>query len=110
MRIWDIEPEYLCRYHLLGEHRELHALWNIITLDKSGYRNHPETKRWRGRLAALYKRHQKLVDEMFRRGYMHSSPLDAKLATGKERQTIFLNTIEEQRRMLVSKKCPCLLK
>ncbi len=22
MRIWDIKPKYLCRKHLLGEHRE----------------------------------------------------------------------------------------
>jgi hypothetical protein len=30
MRIWDIEPEKLCRQHLLGEHRELHGLWVIL--------------------------------------------------------------------------------
>ncbi|NCS72473.1 MAG: pyrimidine dimer DNA glycosylase, partial [Candidatus Magasanikbacteria bacterium] len=31
MRVWDIHPKYLCRKHLLGEHRELHGLWNILT-------------------------------------------------------------------------------
>ena len=31
MRTWDIPPEKLCRQHLLGEHRELHAIWSIIT-------------------------------------------------------------------------------
>jgi hypothetical protein len=109
MRIWDIEPKYLCRYHLLGEHRELHALWNIITLSKSGYRNHPENKRWRGKLAALYKRHELLVAEMGQRGYKHSSPLDQKLAKGDEHQTVYLNTIEEQLSILKAKPCPCLL-
>lgn len=27
MRIWDLSPKRLCRNHLLGEHRELHAIW-----------------------------------------------------------------------------------
>ncbi len=54
MRIWDLEPERLCRQHLLGEHRELHALWVILTQDKQGFSRHPETLRWRGKLQALY--------------------------------------------------------
>ena len=48
MRIWDVPVGCLCRMHLLGEHRELHAVWNIITLGKRGYSTHPETKRWIG--------------------------------------------------------------
>ena len=67
MRIWDVEPRELCRAHLLGEHRELHGLWNILTLGKTGYSRHPETLRWAGRLAALYARHEALVHEMQRR-------------------------------------------
>lgn len=82
MRIWDIEPKYLCRTHLLGEHRELHAIWTILTKGKSGYRHHPETRRWQGKLKALYARHQSLVKELARRGYNHFSPLDKKLARG----------------------------
>lgn len=50
--------------------------------DKAGYRRHPETLRWEGRLAGLYARHTALVDEMRGRGYNHSSPLDGHLATG----------------------------
>ena len=76
MRIWDLEPACLCRSHLLGEHRELHAVWAILTQDKRGYRHHPETRRWEGKLAALYRRHEALVAEMTRRGYRHASPLD----------------------------------
>ena len=73
MRIWDIQPQKLCHSHLLGEHRELHAIWCIITNDKKGYSMHPETIRWKGKLRALYIRHQKLVKEMRKRGYEHKS-------------------------------------
>jgi hypothetical protein len=62
MRIWDLEPRFLCDRHLLGEHRELHAIWTILTLGRRGYANHPETRRWRGRLAALYARHESQVE------------------------------------------------
>jgi hypothetical protein len=47
MRIWDIPPRALCRQHLLGEHRELHAVWAVLTQGKSGYSRHPETLRWK---------------------------------------------------------------
>ena len=60
MRIWDVAPGVLCRRHLLGEHRELHGLWNILTQDKRGYRRHPETVRREGELAALFGRHELL--------------------------------------------------
>src|SRR6516225_12082778 len=61
MRIWDVDPALLCRQHLLGEHRELHAVWTILTTDSAGYRRHPETLRWEGRLGALARRHDRLV-------------------------------------------------
>ena len=110
MRIWDLPPEILCRQHLLGEHRELHGLWNVITLDKKGYRKHPETKRWVGQLAALYGRHEVLVAEMHRRGYRHNTPLDQALATGNETQNVLIDTLDEQFRMLAEKPCSCPLK
>ncbi len=56
MRIWDIEPVRLCRAHLLGEHRELHGLWNILTL----------------------------VQEMKNRGYDHSCPCLLSPPEGRE--------------------------
>lgn len=107
MRIWDVPPAELCRSHLLGEHRELHGLWNILTRDLSGYRRHPETRRWEGRLAALFLRHERLVAEMESRGYRHRSPLPSHLATGADVQTEFVDTPAEQRRILRSKSCPC---
>jgi hypothetical protein len=75
MRIWDIHPGYLARQQLLGEHRELHGLFNILTLGKKGYSSHPETLRWVGCVDALVQRHDLLVSEMILRGYKHHSPL-----------------------------------
>ena len=107
MRIWDLPPERLCRAHLLGEHRELHAIWNVLTRDRAGYRRHPETLRWEGRLAALYRRHAALVSEMQSRGYQHGSPLDAGLATGDAAQDVYVDTPEAQMERLRSKGCDC---
>jgi hypothetical protein len=61
MRIWDLAPRVLCRQHLLGEHRALYALWTILTEGKGGYARHPGTRRWHGKLTALYSRHEALV-------------------------------------------------
>lgn len=108
MRIWDIDPQCLCRKHLLGEHRELHALWSILKHDKSGYRNHPETKRWEGKLPALRARHEALVAEMTRRGYVHETPLpEVSASTGELLQDSFVNTPEEQINILKEKDCDC---
>ncbi len=107
MRIWDISVQRLCRQHLLGEHRELHALWSIITNGKIGYSHHPETVRWVGKLKALYARHTALVDEMKRRGYRHFSDLDRRKATGMKRQSAFVDTPGQQVMILRRKKCAC---
>jgi hypothetical protein len=107
MRIWDLPPAGLCRNHLLGEHRELHAIWTVLVEGKRGYAKHPETLRWRGKLAALYLRHEALTAEMNRRGYRHSSPLDRALATGDAVQTEYVDPPEEQIRLLRAKGCDC---
>jgi len=111
MRVWDIHPKHLCRKHLLAEHRELHGLWNILTIHKGkgGYSHHPETLRWVGKRKALYERHEKLVKEFFRRGYHHYSLLNKKYATGLGGQKFFINTIKEQKKILKKKPCECLL-
>lgn len=107
MRIWDLPPRKLCRNHLLGEHRELHAIWSVLTRNKKGYSRHPETLRWKGRLKALYSRHKKIIKELKRRGYRHNSPLDSRLAAGKGRQTRFVDSVGEQIRILRRKRCDC---
>ncbi len=107
MRIWDVPPSALCRQHLLGEHRELHGLWNILTQGKKGYANHPETLRWVGRTKALWNRHQALVVEMEARGYHHASPLDETLASGPASNERRVDSDEEQVRLLAAKPCDC---
>jgi hypothetical protein len=112
MRIWDLNPKYLCRKHLLAEHRELHGLWNILTKhgSKGGYSRHPETLRWVGKQKALYLRHKALVEEFAERGYQHKTPLDEELAVGTGIQKELINTIAEQKVLLSSKPCECLRK
>ena len=107
LRIWDLEPAKLCRKHLLGEHRELHALWSILANNKNGYSKHPETLRWKGKMQALYLRHEILVVEMQKRGYRHLSPLDQTLATGKAFQDEFVHQLPEQKGILKKKGCQC---
>lgn len=107
MRIWDLDPSRLCRQHLLGEHAELHALWTVLTEDREGYREHPETERWEGKLAALYERHEALVEEMVERGFQHASPLDPELATGASVQDAYVDPPEDQEAILRGKGCDC---
>ena len=109
MRIWDVGPEELCRSHLLGEHRELHGLWNVLTLHEGqgGYARHPETLRWVGKTRALYRRHEALIREFHNRGYRHASPLEASLAGGSSEQDALIDDLARQRRLLAAKPCDC---
>ena len=107
MRIWDISPKKLCRNHLLGEHRELHAIWSVLVNGKKGYARHPETLRWKGKLKALYGRHEALVSEMAARGYRHRSPLPKRQATGGAKQTIYVDRPRKQLVILRNKHCQC---
>jgi len=107
MRIWDIHADKLCTKHLPGEHCELHGLWNILTQNKSGYSKHPETLRWKGKLAALYLRHEQLVIEMKKRNYQHKSDLNRVFATGLSFQEKFVNSYGEQLQILKDKGCKC---
>lgn len=107
MRIWDIEPRKLCRAHLLGEHRELHAIWVVLTQGKKGYSRHPEVLRWKGKLRALYLRHDKLIEEFKLRGYRHKSSLNKQLALGSANQDKFIDSYKTQLDILKRKNCDC---
>ncbi|UCH71529.1 MAG: hypothetical protein JSW62_03775 [Thermoplasmatales archaeon] len=107
MRVWDISPDKLCRFHLLGEHTEIHALWSILINNKKGFAKHPETLRWKGKLNALYNRHEKIVNEMEKRKYNHKSPLNKTKAIGEEFQNEFVNTVDEQIQILKRNRCKC---
>jgi uncharacterized protein YbgA (DUF1722 family) len=75
MRVWDVNPGYLNRQSLLGEHRELHAIVSIIINNKKGYSRHPETLRWKNFGWALSQRHKLLAAEMSLRSYMDKTPV-----------------------------------
>jgi len=105
--IWDVDVRSLCDRHLLGEHRELHAIWTVHTEGKRGYARRPETLRWRGRLAALYARHEAQFAEMARRGFRHASPLDRAHATGETTQTEFVDSLDVQVDRLAQLGCGC---
>jgi uncharacterized protein YbgA (DUF1722 family) len=74
VRVWDLNPGYLNRQSLLGEHRELHAIVSIIKHNKKGYSRHPETLRWKNFGWALSQRHRLLAAEMNLRGYVDRTP------------------------------------
>jgi hypothetical protein len=94
MRIWDVSPGYLSRQSLLGEHRELHGMYNILTMGKRGYSRHPETIRWVGCLSGVRRRHAQLVAEMALRGYVDRTPLHR--ATRVRWPDVFVTTPADQ--------------
>jgi len=102
MRIWDVHPGYLSRQSLLGEHRELHGLVNILTQGKKGYSRHPETLRWVGFGWALKQRHALLAAEMALRGYQDKTPVLTR--SGKAQwPTIFIDLPHQQFQLLQKK-------
>lgn len=66
-----VDPRVMCRAHLLGEHRELHALAGMLRhgISLQGYFDNHLLE-----LPSLEDRHTALVKEMLRRGYSHHSP------------------------------------
>lgn len=85
MRVWDLHPGYLTRSSLLGQHGEIHALFNVIAGGKKGYANHPETLRWQGHLTKLKGIHDLTVREMTLRGFRHHTPLDTTAGDGRDK-------------------------
>ncbi|MEM2915979.1 MAG: pyrimidine dimer DNA glycosylase/endonuclease V [Candidatus Woesearchaeota archaeon] len=86
VRVWLVPPECLDDQRLLGEHLEIHIIIGAIAKrhqgKKGGWVNHPETIRYENRVKALIKRHQKLIEEMKKRGWnagkIHKTPLPTK--------------------------------
>jgi hypothetical protein len=73
MRMWMVNPSWMCRQHLLGEHVELHMFLTHLRKGRGidGYlrKNCLEP-------LSIYKRHEQLALEMLSRGMNHKSPLD----------------------------------
>lgn len=95
-RMWMVNPKYLCRNHLLGEHKELHQLVGSLIKGKS-IKGHVE----RGQIEVhnIKKRHAELVKELKSRGYKHQSPLK-KFKSRKEGK---INILENYREL--EKRC-----
>lgn len=72
MRMWMVNPQYMCNHHLLGEHREIHMIVGYLQ-----NKNHLYNYAYHGlvQVSALSSRHQQLVRELQRRGYKHNTPL-----------------------------------
>src|SRR6185437_4062646 len=103
MRIWNVPCYDVSDHHLLGEHRELHWSWSVLTQDKRGYSRHPETLRWAGHLGGLYRRHEEEVAEMARRGWRgHRTPLAVDLVENDswDAPSVTDEVLDEERRTL----------
>ena len=72
--MWMIEPNLLCRAHLLGEHGEIHKhRHNFVKQHKISGRIFPVVQI---EPLSMQSRHDELVEEMERRGYNHASPYE----------------------------------
>lgn len=75
MRMWMVDPEIMCRKHLLGEHVECHMFVGTLRKKKKvdGYFKNDLFEP-----TSLFARHEQLSREMQRRGYKHNSLMDSK--------------------------------
>jgi hypothetical protein len=80
MRQWNVNPEFLCTKHLLGEHVEQHMFIGCWCKGTSltGYIDKGLVE-----IHNIIKRHDELANEMLRRGMIHKSPLNGEI-TGDE--------------------------
>lgn len=71
MRMWMVNPNYMCNQHLLGEHNEIHKHRHIFMRGYclAGRRGQIEPK-------SMKIRHDELVSEMLIRGMNHKSPYE----------------------------------
>lgn len=72
MRMWGIDPKFLCNQHLLGEHFEIHKhRHNFEKKHKINKRVDPIVQI---EPENMEKRHNELVEEMRKRDMKHNSP------------------------------------
>jgi len=72
--MWMINPKYLCRQHLLGEHNEIHKhRHNFVKKHSIKGRIKPKVLI---EPSSMKIRHDLLVKEMIKRGYNHRSPYE----------------------------------
>lgn len=107
MRVWDIPVEKLCNKHLIAQHAEIHAIYNIVIQNKKGYAYHPEVKRWRGHLTALQLKHIRTSIEMLKRGMCENTPLLHYYINETSTDPKSWQSIEKQIELLRAKGCDC---
>lgn len=73
MRMWSVNPSFMCTVHLLGEHRELHMIAGAI---KKGMDLRHHMARGLVEPGNVIARHDALVCEMVRRNLNHHSRLE----------------------------------
>ena len=71
--MWKINPEHLCKNHLLGEHFEIHKA--VGNLKHSGTWTKSLTIKGFLEPQNFKKRHGELVKEMKQRGYSHNDKI-----------------------------------
>ena len=76
MRQWMVNPKFMCRKHLLGEHVEHHMFVGTLQ-QKKNIKGYIENNLLEP--LSLKIRHDELVKEMEARGYNHYSPLEIEL-------------------------------
>ncbi len=100
--VLEIDPKLLCNLHLINQHSVIHLVYEMV---KAGNCLTEETKRWRGRLQPLVRRHLAVANEMIDRGIPHNTTiLPMKDEPGYPR---LLYTIPEQIELLTREHCSC---
>jgi len=103
MRMWMINPKWLCRKHLLGEHSEIHK----------HRRNFVKRHSIAGRLspvvqiepASMERRHDELSAEMLERGYNHQSPYELPDLSYLSEEQLNARVDVEQSRVDLCERC-----
>jgi len=97
-----VDPKIMCRQHLLGEHVELHMFVGALKKEKSidGF-----IKKGLLEPGSIKNRHNKLVEEMNRRGMNHRSEIEVpSLAHLPQNQAIYkINPVVSKTELL--KRC-----
>lgn len=95
MRMWNINPKYMCRQHILGEHLELHMLATAVKTKQNinGYIKNKLVETHN-----IQERHNTLVREMLRRGYQHKTPLRLQTSLNQGKINIKANMKELAKR------------
>lgn len=73
MRMWNVNPELLCRQHLLGCHTEMHM---FIGCMKKGTSLKGYIEKGLVEVQHIKREHDRIAEEMVKRGYRHLTPLE----------------------------------